>query len=170
MEMPNDIVDLPGFSCSTGWRITGYYLPAEADFQDPASPASVTGWGEDSFSAKFLDACRMEGWGETRYGWFLGWSDGHWVKSDFAKDARDGHLEIGCVAVDVHMIPLGTVLRIPTAPAPWCDRILTAADTGGGIKDKHIDIFCGFGDAARQETYRVTAGGGTVCVSANAAL
>ncbi|WP_425128582.1 3D domain-containing protein [Burkholderia metallica] len=59
-------------------------------------------------------------------------------------------------------------IRATTALAPWCDRTPTDADTGGGIKGKHIDIFRGFGATARNETCRVTAGNGTVCVSARA--
>ncbi|WP_174920972.1 3D domain-containing protein [Burkholderia metallica] len=59
-------------------------------------------------------------------------------------------------------------IRATTALAPWCDRTPTDADTGGGIKGKHIDIFRGFGDTARKEACRVTAGNGTVFVSARA--
>jgi 3D (Asp-Asp-Asp) domain-containing protein len=162
--MGNVAYDLPGFTCSAGWQITGYYLPSEDDYGDAAITVSVAGLGQEAFPGKFLGATKMEGWGKTRFGWFLGWEGGQWVKAAYAKDARDGRLDIGCVAVDTHQIPLGTVMRIPSAPATWGELTFTAGDTGGAIKGKHVDIFCGFGEAARQQTLLVTSDVGTVCI------
>jgi 3D (Asp-Asp-Asp) domain-containing protein len=72
-------------------------------------------------------------------------------------------LHIGSLAVDPALIPLGTAVTIPNAPSPWNNRTFTADDTGGAIKGKHVDIYCGAGRVAEQETKRVTSNNGTVC-------
>jgi 3D (Asp-Asp-Asp) domain-containing protein len=162
--MANNAFHIPGFSCSSGWRITGYYLPSEGDFGAPTVSIVISGWKTDDFPIAFLNACKMEGWGETRYGWFLGWSGHGWIKAEYAQDARGGRLAVGCIAVDKDCIHLGSAVRIPSAPPPWDTQAFMASDTGGAINGKHVDIFCGVGEAARMETYRVTGDSGTVCV------
>lgn len=49
----------------------------------------------------------------------------------------------------------GTLLRIPDIPSPWNTRTYWAVDIGEW-RDKHIDIFTGYGSAARDDAYRIT--------------
>src|SRR4051812_45229852 len=112
--------------CTDGWRITGYYLPLEVDFHQPPLKIQVEGIGADPFPADFLDATKMEGWGQTRYGWFLGWSKHHWVKSQAPLNAHGQPLRIGSIAVDPAVIPNGSKVQIPSAPPPWNQQTFVA--------------------------------------------
>lgn len=152
-------------SSSGGWRVTGYYTPGEEEFSGEPTPVHVPGVGSDSYPYNFLSAVKIEGWGLTRHGWFLGWSGGAWMKSASGLDARGGALQIGSLAVDPGVIPLGSTVVIPDAISPWNQQTFTASDTGGGIKGKHVDIYCGAGRAAKAETFRVTADNRTIAVS-----
>lgn|GEM_PF-5756025 len=53
------------------------------------------------------------------------------------------------------VISHGTMLRIPDIPSPWNTRTYWAVDIGEW-RDKHIDIFTGYGSAARDAAYRIT--------------
>src|SRR6187431_2637930 len=65
-------------TCSEGWYITGYYAPREDELPDTAEQISVERMGDLSFSQKFLNEIRTEGWGITRFGWALGHYSGGW--------------------------------------------------------------------------------------------
>lgn len=49
----------------------------------------------------------------------------------------------------------GTLLRIPDIPSPWNARTYWAVDVGEW-RDKHIDIFTGYGLAARDAAFKIT--------------
>src|SRR6266849_3295188 len=67
-------------SCSDGWYVTGYYTPGEDQFSGTLVRITVKGQGDDQFPSDFLSSVRMEGWGLTRHGWFLGWQTGSgWI-------------------------------------------------------------------------------------------
>ena len=53
------------------------------------------------------------------------------------------------------VISHGTLLHIPDIPSPWNTRTYWAVDIGEW-KDKHIDIFTGYGIAARDAAYKIT--------------
>src|SRR5205807_1159559 len=83
-------------NCSDGWRITGYYTPIETDFSGAETrEIEIRGVGKESFNADFLktifddDQGFGEGWGKTRFGWYLGNYRGGWHKSDAPLDAND---------------------------------------------------------------------------------
>lgn len=46
------------------------------------------------------------------------------------------HTRIGVVAADPRVLPIGTVLRIPSQ-----GRIYYVLDTGAAIKGRHLDIY-----------------------------
>lgn len=158
-----------GFACSTGWHVTGYFTTDEGPPDGRARTIMVSSFGEVEFPEVFLDVVRLEGWGRTRFGWFLGW-DGGWVKNDAPLNARGGELRVGSLAVDPKIIPLGTKVRLPDLPAPWSDVMFIADDTGGAIKGRHVDVYCGSGEAAQQEARRLTTRQGRVCVGAVAGV
>jgi 3D (Asp-Asp-Asp) domain-containing protein len=155
----------PPTDCTTGWKITGYFLPFETDFTGATETVIVDGKPRVLKSA-FLAASRIEGWGKTSVGDFVGpyGSNNTWISSTFAKDANGGALIIGIVAVDRAIVPNRSKLTIPTLPAPWNTRTFTANDIGNGVKGKHVDVYCGEGKAAEQETFRITSQNQTVCV------
>jgi hypothetical protein len=53
------------------------------------------------------------------------------------------------------VIAHGTLLRIPDIPSPWNARTYWAVDIGEW-RDKHIDIFTGYGLEARANAYKIT--------------
>ena len=151
------------WSCSEGWRITGYYTPAERDFPNVQRRSINVGGEDHSFPARFIDTVRLEGWGRTLQGWCLGYYSGRYHREPEPKDSRGRDLEVGAVAVDPRLISRGTLVRIEGVP-PIEGRIFTAKDVGGAINDRHIDVYCGEGREAGQSTYSVTRDGAVVCV------
>ena len=152
-------------SCSDGWYITGYYTASEDQFHGNPVSVTVKGVGADQFPSDFLSAVRLEGWGLTRHGWYLGWSTSQgWISGPAALNARGQPLQRGSLAVDRHVVPLGTKVRITNLPAPWNQQAFVADDTGGAINGKHVDVYCGAGPQALAETKRVTTHGGRVCL------
>jgi 3D (Asp-Asp-Asp) domain-containing protein len=154
---------LTGMSCSDGWFVTGYYTPEEDEFSGNPISVDVKGEGAFDFKADFVKHVRVEGWGKTRFGWFLGF-DHVWIKSGRPLNARGKSLGIGSLAVDRSIVPLGTSVRIPTLDSPWNSQAFVADDTGGMIVGKHVDVYCGDGKKARAETERITANGQRICL------
>ncbi len=150
-------------SCSNGWHVTGYYTPVEADFSGAPQQIQIQNVGTDNFPGDFLSAVRMEGWGQTRHGWYLGYYSSRYHKSDNPLNRRGQPLRIGSLAVDEDEIAIGSQVRIINLPAPWNNQLFIADDVGGAIQDKHVDVYCGLGRTAQQETYRVTGGGRRLC-------
>src|SRR5215467_4752778 len=75
--------------CSEGWRITGYFTPIETDYNSgEMTEIEVGRLGKMSFDSEFIRTVFDEnkgfgeGWGKTRFGWYLGNYRGSWHKSD----------------------------------------------------------------------------------------
>ncbi len=151
-----------GMSCSNGWQITGYFTASEDMYNGPLQTVHIPGEDEVKFPADFLHHVMIEGWGKTRFGWYLGWDQG-WVRGTGALNALGKPLKIGSLAVDKKAIALGTTVTIPSLPAPWDKQVFVADDTGGAIQGKHLDVYCGDGPVAQKETYRITMSNMRVC-------
>lgn len=150
--------------CSDGWYITGYYVPREDELPDAAEQIDVARVGSLSFSQKFLNETRTEGWGITRFGWALGYYSGAWHRSDAGPlDASGKVLTEGIIAIDRSLIPHGADVQISTLPRPWSSKTFKATDVGNGIVGQHIDVFTGIGKAAEEETFRITSNDNRVC-------
>ena len=160
----------PGQStCSEGWYITGYYVPREDELPDTTEQITVERVGDISFSQKFLNEIRTEGWGVTRFGWALGYYSNGWHRSDAgALDASGNPLTVGAIAIDRSVIPRGANVQIATLPSPWASKTFRATGVGNGIVGQHIDVFTGIGLAAEQETFRITSNNNRVCFGSNA--
>src|SRR5690242_5580337 len=155
-------------SCSEGWYITGYYVPREDEKPGEPEQIEVQRLGNMSFSQEFLDEVRTEGWGITRFGWALGSYGGAWHRSDSGPlDAAGKPLVDGMIAIDRSVIPNGAQVQIATLPSPWGMKTFRATDIGVGITGQHIDVFTGTGNAAEQETFRITSENNRVCVTNN---
>ena len=151
-------------TCSEGWYITGYYVPREDELPDTTEQITVERVGDISFSQKFLNEIRTEGWGVTRFGWALGYYSNGWHRSDAgALDASGNPLTVGAIAIDRSVIPRGANVQIATLPSPWASKTFRATDIGNGIAGQHIDVFTGIGLAAEQETFRITSNNNRVC-------
>src|ERR1044071_10185216 len=100
-------------TCSEGWYITGYYVPREDELPDTTEEISVVRQGDLSFSQKFLNEIRTEGWGITRFGWALGYYSGAWHRSDTGPlDAAGKVLIEGAIAIDPSLIPHGAAAQL----------------------------------------------------------
>ena len=151
------------FECSDGWRITGYFTPIETDYESKATrEIEVANVGKVTFNAEFADTVFNdsegygEGWGKTRFGWYLGNFNGRWHKADAPLDANNSPLKINSVAVDNSVIPSDSIVEIPGLPDDFGKVKFVADDVGVTVHGKHIDVYTGEGKEAEREMYRVT--------------
>lgn len=159
----NKSVSNNAFDCSEGWRITGYFTPIETDYASTETrEIEIKNFGKAEFNVEFLktvfdeEAGFGEGWGKTRFGWYLGNYNGQWHKSDAPLDANNQPLRTNSVAVDNSIIPNDSIVQIPGLPGDYGTRQFIANDVGVTVHGKHIDVYTGEGKEAEREMYRVT--------------
>lgn len=183
---------------STGWKITGYFLPLEKDYsKDLLISAYVQGARKDGsfdhtennstyylkqFRATFLKEIAIQGSGKTNENKILqSWKDDfispngektrfyHYGKcamtfsgaclplsqSSLSEQTIMVAVTAGKTDMSAGVISHGTLLHIPDIPAPWNTRTYWATDVGEW-KDKHIDIFTGYGISARDAAFKIT--------------
>jgi 3D (Asp-Asp-Asp) domain-containing protein len=154
-------------NCSDGWRLTGYYTPIETDYTGTQTrEIEIRGPGretfKETFNADFLktvfddDQGFGEGWGKTRFGWYLGEYNGRWHKADAPLDADDKPLEPDTVAVDRSVIPAGSTVTIPGLPGDLSKLQFKSTDVGVTVHGKHVDVYTGEGRDARRKMWRFT--------------
>eukprot|EP00826_Nyctotherus_ovalis_P047341 TRINITY_DN5433_c0_g1_i5.p1 TRINITY_DN5433_c0_g1~~TRINITY_DN5433_c0_g1_i5.p1 ORF type:complete len:186 (-),score=25.84 TRINITY_DN5433_c0_g1_i5:190-747(-) len=146
--------------CSGGWRITGYYVPNEADFRGPKIPLTVKG-RTYRLKKSFVRAVRMEGDGKTEEGWILNCCPWSRATKIIGSCNRELHT-LRAVARDPKLMRCGTPLQIKTPILSG--KTFLALDTGGAIRGKHLDVFCGFGQKGKALSHKVTTNGATVCI------
>jgi len=149
--------------CTSDWYITGYFLPIESDYSGKSVEISVDRI-KQFYLADFLEDVKIEGWGKTNAGNYLGWYHGAYTMSDTYLNSHGNDLIVGMVAVDNMLIEHGTELIIPTLPEPWNNLIFSGLDEGPSINGKHIDVFTGEGIDAENETFRITGYNNKVCI------
>jgi len=150
-------------NCSDGWRITGYFTPVETDYKtEPMAEIDIKDVGKMSFNADFVrvifdeEQGFGEGWGRTRFGWYLGNYDGQWHRSNDPLDSNNAPLKTNSIAVDNTLIPYNSMVTIPNLPGDWSRNQFIANDVGVTVHGKHIDIYTGEGKDAETAMYRVT--------------
>jgi len=153
----------PHSDCSDGWRITGYYTPVETEFTTTDTrEIDVHGHGKEVFNSQFLktifndDEGFGEGWGRTRFGWYLGYYSHKWHRSEAPLDSHDHPLEPDTVAVDPKVIPRGSTVSIPDLPGDLGKLVFRSNDVGVSVHGKHIDVYTGEGREARRRMYQFT--------------
>ena len=158
-----DQSEFAGEECSDGWRITGYFTPLETDYDSTEMrEIQIKNFGAVKFNAEFLktifdeDQGSGEGWGKTRFGWYLGNYNGAWHKSGDPLDANNSPLKTNSVAVDNSVIPTDSLVRIPDLPGVFGQENFVADDVGVTVHGKHIDVYTGEGKNAERAMYRVT--------------
>ena len=149
--------------CSDGWHITGYFLPLEIDYSSKMSPIIIDG-KVHSFKVDFVNEVKIQGWGKTVSGEYLGSYDGKFYLSSTPLDSLGNNLVVGSIAVDPQIIKRGTKITIPTLPEPWNMAVFNSNDVGPAIIGKHIDVYTGDGLGARKEAFRITGYDNSVCV------
>ncbi|TCS43020.1 3D domain-containing protein [Reinekea marinisedimentorum] len=151
-------------SCSDGWYITGYYTPLESDYQGERTSIIIDLSIKTDFPSSFLRDVKMEGWGKTRFGWYLGYYSNEWHRAVQPLDAKGQALTIGTVSADPKQVALGSQVTIPSNHHFLKGNEFIAADVGQMIRNQHIDIYAGEGLPAKQKTLAFT-GQQTVCIS-----
>ncbi|MGI0004356.1 MAG: 3D domain-containing protein [Candidatus Nitrosotenuis sp.] len=151
--------------CSAGWYVTGYFTPLESDYSGKFMTASINDLSY-KFREDFVEEIKMEGWGRTISGNYLGWYGESFHLSEKPLDAAGNSLVVNAIAVDPSVIPASSKLTIPSLPSPWDMAIFTGSDTGIAIIGKHIDVYTGEGKNALDEAYRITGYDNTVCLEA----
>jgi len=120
--------------------------------------------GNIPFNQSFVSDVKLNGWGRTRYGWYLGYFGKQWHKSDTPLDAQGKHLQLGAVAIDREFLKMGNKIVIPQVNDIVGVSWFVARDTGSAIKKKHIDVYTGEGKLARAVSWKVT-GRKQVCIT-----
>jgi 3D (Asp-Asp-Asp) domain-containing protein len=144
-------------NCLLNWKTTGFYTPISEDFaQQFNKRIAVKKHKSVKFNSKFLKTVKLEGWGKTRFGWYLGYYSNQWHKSNHPLNAMGHPLKIGAIAVDNNMINKNTLVNISSIQNVLGINQFHAVDVGSAIKNKHIDIYTGEGDNARKLSYKVT--------------
>lgn len=183
---------------SSGWKITGYFLPLEKDYsKDSLVSVYVQGAMKDGsfdysennstyyikqFRSTFLKEIAIQGSGKTSDSKILQSWKNDFISPDGQK-TRFYHYGKCAMTYSGTCLPLtpsslneqtimvavttgktdmkegviahGTLLRIPDIPSPWNTRTYWATDIGEW-KDKHIDIFTGYGISARDAAFKIT--------------
>ncbi len=151
--------------CTPDWKITGYYSPIESDFPTIKDKSVVIeSLGAVNFNQAFVAEVKLNGWGRTRYGWYLGYYGNKWHQSDTPLDAQGQHLQLGAVAIDRNFLKMGNRIVIPQVNDIVGVSTFVARDTGSAIKKKHIDVYTGEGKLARKTSWKVT-GRNQVCIT-----
>ena len=150
-------------SCSSDWYVTGYFIPLESEFSDEFITITINETSRE-FRQDFVDSIKIEGWGETLSGDYLGWYDNSFHIENNALDLDGEVLEVGKIAVDTTVIDHDAQVIIPTLPEPWNEIVFIASDEGTSIIGKHIDVFTGAGNSAKEETFRITGYNNEVCI------
>ncbi len=152
--------------CSAGWYVTGYYTPLESDYDTELITLNIDGTLY-KFDEEFINEIKIEGWGKTRSGKYLGWYDEAFHFSDNPLDSSGNILSIGIIAVDQSIIDTNSNVTIPSLPPPWDNRVFVGSDVGSAIIGKHVDVYTGEGKDAFIETYRITGYNNVVCRERN---
>lgn len=151
-------------SCSSQWHITGYFTPVELDYpQADKIKINIAQLGESIHASAFLKAVKIEGWGKTKDGWYLGRFSNKWHRSQYPLNARGRPLQTGSIATDKNIIPSGSTLKIPSLPNNLKYQLYVSDDVGSAIKNTHIDIYTGEGRQAEKMTFEITGQDHTVC-------
>ena len=150
-------------NCSSDWHITGYFTPVENDYSENYEEITFEN-GVRYFKSDFLSVVKIEGWGKTMSGDYVGWYDDSFHISNAALDSHGTYLLPSYIAVDSNIIPQNTNLIIPNLPAPWNMIIFKSTDIGPSIIGKHIDVYTGEGKQAELETFRITGDNNDICV------
>ena len=149
-------------NCNDGWYVTGYFTPVEEDYFGEQVEIFVDGTTE-FVKSDFIESVKIEGWGKTSSGYYVGWYDDLFHYSLIPLDSHGDPLVPQAIAVDSSVISQKSYLLISTLPDPWNKITFQATDIGPSIIGKHIDVYTGEGRQAELETFRITSQNNVIC-------
>jgi 3D (Asp-Asp-Asp) domain-containing protein len=158
--LPDPSPTSPAYRCIPGFLITGYYTTDLADYPRDNLAEIIVGGGKRRFNNDFLKQTKIQGWGKIDAELYLGFYK-EWYFSPYPLDALGNRLISDTAAADPSVIPYNSIIRIPNLLG---NRELKVTDTGGGIQGRHIDIYMGVGNEARQKARNITRKNQVVCV------
>ena len=153
-DVPKDVKATP-LAGGAKFQETYYWVTCEDDAKGERDTELLDPKGNSlgKVRADFAKNLRLEGTGRTLEGKTLNWAgNGRYsvVKHPWGTGAKGALLEpFRSLAVDPKEIPIGTRILIPQAIGALLpdgsvhDGVFRADDTGGAIKGKHVDVFCG---------------------------
>jgi 3D (Asp-Asp-Asp) domain-containing protein len=150
-------------TCSGGWLVTGYFTVRESDFDGARIQVTFEDGRTGSYRSGFLDAVKVEGWGSTEHGGYIGYDDGVWRLSSRPLADSGQELRIGSIAVDPAMIHREGVVTIPSLRF-FGEVRFRPDDVGPAIRGKHVDVYTGEGRPAQRLADAITGEGHTVCL------
>ena len=101
--------------CTSQWYVTSYFTPVEVDYpQAERIRINIEKVGDSVHATAFLKAVKIEGWGKTIACWYLGRFSYKWHRSNKPLNAMGKLLDVGSIATDNNIIPIGETLRIPS--------------------------------------------------------
>jgi len=152
--------------CKPNWKITGFYTPKSSDFDSSLNKGvKIRNFKSLTFNRDFIKAVELEGWGKTRFGWYLGYYGGQWHKKNSPLNSLGHPLTLGAVAVDNRVIAKNTSVQIPAIENLLDLEQFVAVDVGSSVKNRHIDVYVGESEKAKALSFKVT-GHHQVCFSA----
>lgn len=156
-------------TCSSGWRVTGYFCPLESEYPDVTKRVN-TDKGSRVFRTEFLYHVETEGWGETIIGDYLGFYSNSYHIATEPLDSQGNVLQLDTAAVDPRIIPFGTRFKVSSLAPAYRDMIYVARDIGlqqtgsVGVFDYSVDLYMGVGKIAEQKTFDVTGSNQVLCM------
>lgn len=150
-------------NCTSGWYITGYYTPIETQFEGKDQEILVDDEPQ-IFKTDFINEVKTEGWGKDEKGKYLGWYENKFHYGDKPLDYQGDALIFKTVAADTSVLPLETLIAIPSLPEPWNSFTYSVKDVGPSIVGKHIDVYVGEEKNAKNKTELITSKRQTVCI------
>lgn len=159
----NKIIDYHIPICSKGWYISGYFTPVEGDYSGPTIAVLMDGNITKTFVGSFLDDVKIQGWGKTKEGNYIGYYSSSYHLSERPLNSRNRPLQIGDIATDPSVIAVNSHVTIPTLPSPWNSKVFTATDSGGNTKGKQIVVYVGEGKLAKLEILKINRPNNNVC-------
>ena len=108
------------YHCISGFTITGYFTPIESDYTGQKKVTINLGSiGNKEFDENFIKDVKIEGWGKTNDGSYIGFHDGKWFQSPNPLNSNGQPLIKGSAAVDNKIIPNLKQLTISTLVVPY---------------------------------------------------
>jgi Transglycosylase SLT domain len=161
-------------NCSSGWNIEGYFVPLESDYDGMEYAQTITIHNLDdmnktitsTLNSEFLEKVRMEGWGLTKQGDYIGsWDGRFWGPFTPSLPPLGYPLVVGITsATDKSIIPYGEIFTIPTLPSPWNTKIFMSLNSQSDVAGKQVNIYTGFGRSAENNKERIEGIENTVCI------
>lgn len=174
MEAENDVVfsdstkftignvDHKNERCIGNVKIVAFYTPIENDFKTKKKVSITADNITRLYNEKFVDEVKVEGWGKTSFGDYLGYFDGAFHLNSVPIDFMGRPLVIGVAGVDPSIIPLGLNFTVPQIQSPWDNIVYKTVDIGsytGWI----FNIYTGEGAEAGKDMNRITRGNWRIC-------